>query len=59
MNIKINFKLKNELLANFDYTKQEVKNSLKEIENIKDEYNGVFVIDTIAEWVYRNNCKNH
>lgn len=46
--------LKNELLANFDYTKQEVKNSLKEIENIKDEYNGVFVIDTIAEWVYRN-----
>jgi len=44
---------KNGLLATFDYTKQEVKNSLKEIENINDEYNGVFVIDTIAEWVYR------
>ncbi|MGW7778777.1 hypothetical protein ACWESJ_12405 [Staphylococcus xylosus] len=44
---------KNELLATFDYTKQEVKNSLKEIENINDEYKGVFEIDTIAEWVYR------
>ena len=30
-----------------------MKNSLKEIENIKDKYNSVFVIDTIAEWVYR------
>ncbi|MCI2854841.1 hypothetical protein [Staphylococcus hominis] len=44
---------KNELLATFDYTKQEVKNSLKEIENINGEYKGVFEIDTIAEWVYR------
>lgn len=44
---------KNELLAIFDYTKQEVKNSLKEIENINGEYKGVFEIDTIAEWVYR------
>ena len=44
---------KKELLATFDYTKQEVKNSLKEIENINGEYKGVFEIDTIAEWVYR------
>ncbi|HDH6132591.1 hypothetical protein KJC18_12165 [Mammaliicoccus sciuri] len=45
---------KNKLLSTFDHTKQSVMNSLRKIENFDDEYQGVEIIDSIAEWIYRN-----
>src|SRR5699024_11114848 len=44
---------KNKLLSTFDHTKQSVMNSLRKIENFDDEYQGVEIIDSIAEWIYR------